>query len=149
MTLLSEILKAAPIRSEVLMKLVQKHKIEPRWDDMPLPPGNFISYRVSRLEMNLQRLLFVSFASLDCFQLIAYFGFFWWGFDETICESKISWVLINMDRSFLELLQACLQHAGGSDRLYLQRLGWFGGLPHRKEATVHSWRHCRKWRSLK
>jgi hypothetical protein len=37
--LLAEILKAAPIPSHVLFGLIRDANIQPRWNDMALPPG--------------------------------------------------------------------------------------------------------------
>ena len=37
--LLTEILKDAPISSDVLLSLVTQSNIEPRWEEIPLPPG--------------------------------------------------------------------------------------------------------------
>jgi hypothetical protein len=37
--LLAEVLKAAPIPSHVLFQFIRDANIQPRWNDMALPPG--------------------------------------------------------------------------------------------------------------
>jgi hypothetical protein len=41
--LLCEILKAAPVNSLALLNLIREAQIQPRWNDMALPPGQFCS----------------------------------------------------------------------------------------------------------
>jgi hypothetical protein len=37
--LLAEILKASPVPSHVLFNFIRESQIQPRWNDMALPPG--------------------------------------------------------------------------------------------------------------
>ncbi|KAI4910390.1 hypothetical protein J4E90_007825 [Alternaria incomplexa] len=47
--LLAEVLKAAPIPSHVLFQFIRDANIQPRWNDMALPPGRSITDALSYL----------------------------------------------------------------------------------------------------